>query len=89
MLCGELQPAARHCGERPDLADHGEDAGDAQPLLHRPQDLGIARRPNQHDAPGIEPVRSETQSVKVWASKAPQHHTPSPSLPRKWGSPRI
>jgi len=76
---GELQPAARHCRKRPDLADHGEDAGSAQPLFHRPQDLRIARRPDQHDAPGIEPVRSKSWPVKIRASKAPQHQAPSHS----------
>jgi hypothetical protein len=35
-LRGELQPAARYCGKRPDFADHRGDAGGAQPFFHRP-----------------------------------------------------
>ena len=82
---GELQSAARHHGERPDFADNCGDAWGAQPFLHRPQDLGIARRPDQHDPPGIEPVRREARPVKVRARQAPQYHphlTPTLSAPR-------
>ena len=82
---GELQSAARHHGERPDFADYRGDARGAQPLFHRPQDLGITRCPDQHDLPGIEPVRRESRSINVWARQAPQHHphlTPTFSAPR-------
>ena len=84
-LRGELQPAARHHREGADFADHCGNAGAAQSFLHRPQDLGIARRPDQHDPPGIEPVRREPRPVNVWARQAPQHYphlTPTLSAPR-------
>ena len=71
---GELQSAARHHGERPDFTDYRGNARGAQPFLHRPQDLGIARRPDQHNQPRIKPVRREARPVKVWARQAPQHH---------------
>ena len=71
----KLQPAACHCGERPDLADHRKNAGSPQPFLHHPQDLGVARCSDQHDARGIEPVGGEPGPVKIQARKAPQDHS--------------
>jgi len=70
---GELQSAARHHREGPDFTDHSDNPRGAQPFLHRPQDLGIARRPDQHDPPGIEPVGGEAGPVKVRTRQAPQH----------------
>ena len=72
---GELQSAARHHGERPDFADNCDNARGAQPFLHRPQDLGIARRPDQHDSPGIEPMDGQTGAVKIRAALAPHYHS--------------
>ena len=67
----ELQAAARHHGERPDFANDCDNARGAQPFLHHPQDLGITRYPDQHDPPGIEPVRREARPIKIWARQAP------------------
>lgn len=61
--------------KRPDFADDCDNAGSVQPLLHCPQDLGIARCPNQYDAAGIEPLRGKARPVKIRAGQAPQHHT--------------
>jgi hypothetical protein len=81
---GELQTAARHCGERPDFADHCGDPGGAQPLLHRPQDFGIARRVDQHDTPGIEPAGGEPRAIEIRSRKAPQYHALTVTLsPRR------
>ena len=76
-LRGELQPAAHHRGEHPDFADHRDDAGSAQPLLHRPQDLGVARCPDQHETRRIEPVGGDPGPVEIRAGQAPQHHAVS------------
>src|SRR6516162_9796744 len=82
-LRGELQPAARDRRERSDFADHRGDAGSAQPLLHRPQDLAIARCPNQHEARGIEPMGGEAGPVEIRARKTPQNR----ALPHSRQSP--
>jgi hypothetical protein len=76
-LCGELQPAARHRGESSDFTDHRGDAGSAQAFLHRPQDLGVARRPDQHEMLGIEPVGGKAGPVEIQAGKTPQDHAVS------------
>jgi hypothetical protein len=68
-----LQSAARDRGERSDFADHRRDAGSAQAFLHRPQDLAVARRLNQHDARRVEPVRGEAGPVEVRAGETPQY----------------
>jgi hypothetical protein len=73
MFRSELQPAARRRGKRPDLADHRGNAGGAQPLLHRPQELAIARRRDQHDMPGVEPVGRKSWTVEIRAREAPQN----------------
>ena len=73
-FCCELQSAARHRRKRPDFADHCDNAWGTQPLLHRPQNLGIARSPDQNDPLRIEPVRRKSGSVKIRARQTPQHH---------------
>jgi hypothetical protein len=73
MLRGELQSSACHRWEGADFADHRGDASDAQPFLHRPQDVGVACDPHQHQARGIESMRCKTGPVKVRLSEAPQH----------------
>ena len=91
MFRGELQAAARYRRKRPDFADDGEDAGSAQTLLHGPQDLGITRRSNQHDATGIKPVRGKTRPIEIRAGQAPQHHAfpcPAEDTCRKSGGER-
>jgi hypothetical protein len=91
---GKLQAAARNCAKRPDFADDCDNAGSVQPLLHCPQDLGIARRPNQYDPAGIEPVGGEARPVKIRAGQTPQHDTirgpgePSEDVGGKGGSER-
>jgi len=72
---GELQSAARHHREGPDFTDHSDNPRGAQPFLHRPQDLDIARRPDQHDPPGIEPVRRKARPVEIRAALAPHYHS--------------
>lgn len=78
LLGGELQPTARHHRQAADLADHGGDAprnitGRVQPLLHRPQDVVVARRADQHETAGIEPPGGEARPVKIAPPEAPQH----------------
>ena len=68
MFRGELQPTARHRWKHAHFADHRGDAGSAQPFLHRPQDLGVASRPDQHEALGIEPEGGQTGPVKIRAA---------------------
>jgi hypothetical protein len=72
---GELQPAARYRGERSDFADHCGNAGSAQAFLHRPQDLAITRRPDQHEVRGVEPMGGEAGPIEIRMGKTPQHHT--------------
>ncbi len=74
-LGGELQAAARHHRQRSDLADHCRgDAAGAQPLLHRPQNLGVVRGPDQHEAAGIEPLGGEAEAVKIRSLQTPRHN---------------
>jgi hypothetical protein len=72
-LGGELQPPAGDHRQAPHLADHGGEAGHAQPFFHRPQDLVVALGENEHEAAGIEPVRDETRPVQIRPLQAPQH----------------
>ena len=46
----------------------------SQPILHRPQNLGIAQRSYQHDASGIEPLSGQTGPVKIRTGETPHHH---------------
>jgi hypothetical protein len=78
MFRGELQSPARHCGKHADFADHRGDAGSAQSFLHRPQDLGVAPHPDQHEPAGVEPAPGKAGPVNIRPRQAPQH---DPILP--------
>jgi hypothetical protein len=82
-LGGELQSAARHIGQVTDLADDRGDTRAAQPLLHCPQKLGIARGPYHHQPRRVEPVHGQAEAIKIRPGEAPQH---DPA--RLWRQPR-
>jgi hypothetical protein len=69
----ELQPPAGGRRQRLNLADHGGQSAAAQPLLHRPKNVALIRRAQQHQPPGIEPGQCQTGCVEVGALQAPQH----------------
>src|SRR5436190_5048102 len=70
---GKLQTAARHHRQAADLPDHGGEAGAAQAFFDGPQNVVIARRPNDYEARRIEAVRRQPQPVKVGPLQAPQN----------------
>src|SRR5439155_14220471 len=71
-LGGELQAAPGNHRQPADFADDSGEARCAQPLFDRPRDVVIARRADQHEARGIEPICEETGAVEIGALQAPQ-----------------
>src|ERR1051326_7349465 len=73
MLGGELQPAAGDKRQSPDLADHRDEAGGAQPFFDGPQYVLVARRADDDKARRVEPMRQEPRPVQIGPLQAPQH----------------
>ncbi len=70
---GQLQTAPGEAIEPLDLPHHGRKTVAAQPLLHRPEQIGFAFRAHHDEAPGIEPQSNQRRGIEIAPARYPEN----------------
>ena len=72
-LGGKLQAPPGGTVERIRLPNHGGQISAAQALLHGPENIDLAARADQDQAPGIEPESRQAGRIEIAPARGPQH----------------